>query len=141
MSFFVRINSEEGDKRMTQIERYKCYLDMMNQWLILLQEKKSICSYIEKEGWRFVAVYGMSIYGRHVIRELKNTDCIVAYGIDRKAIGEYEGIKILKPVKGLPKVDVVINAVIHEHDDIRKNLQDIVSCPIISLEDIVFESY
>ena len=51
---------EEGDKRMTQIERYKCYLDMMNQWLILLQEKKSICSYIEKEGWRFVAVYGMS---------------------------------------------------------------------------------
>lgn len=117
------------------------YLDMMNQWLILKQEKKSIYSYIKKQGWKSVAIYGMAIYGRHVIRELKETDCIVMYGIDRKEMNEYEGIEIVKPTEKLSKVDAVINTVIYEHAAIEKILKNALLCPVVSLEDIIYASY
>ncbi len=116
-------------------------LDMMNQWLILKQEGKSIDSYIKRQGWHSVAIYGMGIYGRHIVRELEDADCIVAYGIDQKVEGEYKGVKIFKPVEGLPEVDVVINSVIYDQDCIEKNLRNVISCPLVSIEDIIYSSY
>ena len=117
------------------------YLDMMNQWIILKQEGKSITSYIGKQGWRLIAVYGMGIYGRHIVRELEGTNCIVAYGIDRKVEGEYKGIKIFKPSGYLPEADVVINSVIYEQNNIEISICGTISCPLVSLEDIIFSSY
>lgn len=124
-----------------RIEECKRYLDMMNQWLILEQEGKRIDKFIKTQGWCKVAVYGMAIYGRHVIRELKKTDCMVVYAIDQKKIDDYEGVKVWKPTDSLPKADVVINSVIHEHDIIAAEIHSIVLCPVVSLEDIVFGSY
>ncbi len=123
------------------IDRNKLYLDMLNQWLIIKQEGRSVGSYIEKCGWQSVAIYGMGIYGRHIIRELKGTKCRILYGIDRQKIDVYEGIKILNPAERLPEVDIVINSVIHEQDDIAKHLKTIISCPVVSLEEIVYASY
>ncbi len=120
---------------------YRRYLDMMNQWLILSQEGKRLDRFLKERGWCKVAVYGMSIYGRHIIRELENTDCVVMYAIDRKRMDDYRGIKVLKPADSLPNVDVVINSVIHEHDRIAEDMHNIVQCPIVSLVDVVFESY
>lgn len=114
---------------------------MMNQWLILKQEGKSITEYIKGQGWNSIAIYGMGIYGRHVVRELEGTDCIIVYGIDRKVEGEYRGIKIFEPAANLPEVDVVINSVIYDQECIEKNLQNIISCSLVSLEDIVYLSY
>lgn len=119
----------------------KRYLDMLNQWLILKQEGKSIAEYIRKQGWKMVAVYGMGIYGRHIIRELSDTECTVAYGIDQKADGEYKGVKILRPTVRLPEVDVVINSVIYDQNDIEENLRNVISCPLVRLEDIIYLSY
>ena len=54
---------------------------------------------------------------------------------------QYEGIRILKPTDHLPDVDVVINSVIHRHGEIMGDLKDIILCPVVSLEDVVFGSY
>lgn len=117
------------------------YLDMMNQWLILKQQGKSIAFFLIEQGLNTAAVYGMGIYGRHVVRELKGTDCIVKCGIDRKEMDDYMGLRIVRPKEKLPEVDVVINAVIHEHSLIVQNLQQFLSCPVISLEDVIYGSY
>lgn len=117
------------------------YLDMMNQWLILKQEGKSITAYINRQGWQSVAIYGMGIYGRHIVRELEGTNYIIAYGIDRKVEGEYKGVKIFKPTDSLSEVDVVINSVIYDQNSIEKKLRNRISCPLVSLEDIVYSSY
>ncbi len=123
------------------VEEYRRYLDMMNQWLILRHEGKRIDRFIKYQGWCKIAVYGMSIYGRHIIRELKDSDCEVMYAIDQKRMNDYEGVKIWKPTDSLAKVDVVINSVIHEHNKIAEEIHNILLCPVVSLEDIVFESY
>lgn len=123
------------------IEEYRRYLDMMNQWLILEQEGKRLDRFLKAHGWHKVAVYGMAIYGRHIIRELKESDCRVIYAVDQKRMDEYEGVKIWRPTELLPEADVVINSVIHEHDIIAEEMRNVVSCPVVSLETVVFESY
>lgn len=53
----------------------------------------------------------------------------------------YEGVEILEPTARLPQMDVVINAVLHRHQAIVRDLQKVISCPVVSLEDVVFGSY
>lgn len=83
----------------------------------------------------------MGIYGRHLVRELQNTDITVLYGIDRQDLEPYRNISILHLDQNLPRVDAVVNTVILEHNAIKKVLNEIFDCPVISLEDLVFESY
>lgn len=121
--------------------QYTQYLNMLNQWLILKQEGKSIASYLSRQGYHSVAVYGMSVYGRHVIRDLRKTDIAVVYGIDRKKMPPFEEIKIIQPVGSLPPADAIICTVLQEFSGIKNSLKLITDIPVISLEDVVFESY
>ena len=117
------------------------YLNMMNQWLILKQEGKGIDRYLKKHGYNTAAVYGMAIYGRHVIRELQESDIKVLYGIDRREMQAYKNIKVLQPVEGIPPVDIIINTVLHDHAEIKSCMAQITDSPVVNLEDIIFESY
>lgn len=117
------------------------YLEMMNQWLILKQEGKSIARYLERNGFRSVAVYGMGIYGRHAVRDLQGTGVSVVYGLDRKKMKPYLGVEILQPTGELPQADVIINSVLHDHMDIKAALSQVTDIPVVSLEDVVFGSY
>lgn len=117
------------------------YLNMMNQWLILKQEGKSIDGYLKKCGYNVVAVYGMAVYGRHVIRELQGSDIKILYGIDRKKVESYKQIKVIQPTEGMPPVDAIINSVLRDHINIKSYLAQICDSPVVSLEDIIFESY
>ncbi|MBD5489850.1 MAG: hypothetical protein HDR13_13850 [Lachnospiraceae bacterium] len=117
------------------------YLNMMHQWLILRQEGKSIDRYLKRQGYNSVAVYGMAIYGRHVIRELKESDIKIIYGIDRRKVDAYMNIQVLQPTEKLPHVDAFINTVLNDHAGIKDCLAKIADSPVISLEDIIFESY
>ena len=123
------------------IDQYRQYLDMMNQWLILKQEGKNIAKYLRKKGYSSVAIYGMAIYGRHVVRELTGTDITIAYGIDWKKMKPYEGVEVLQPNDKLPFADVIINTVIHENAGIAVALAKLTKVPMISLEEVIFESY
>ena len=123
------------------VGQYRQYLDMMNQWLIIKQEGKSIEHYLKRNGYGTIAIYGMAVYGRHVVRELYGGDIKIAYGIDRKKMSPYKGITIVSPMGELPTVDLIINTVIHEHAAIEKDLSKIIDCQIVSLEDVVYESY
>ncbi len=121
--------------------REKRYLDMMNQWVILNYEKKGIAEYLKQKGYHIIAVYGIAIYGRHVIRELEGSDIEIAYGIDQRKMKPYKDIKIIQPVTELPYADVIINTVIHDHKRIQSILNGITKIPLISLEDMIFDAY
>lgn len=122
-------------------EYYRQYLDMMNQWLILYQEGKGIDKYLLSKSYKSVAIYGMAIYGRNIVRDLQKSEVNIAYGIDQRKMKPYKSVEILQPIGKLPEVDVIINTVIHEHDSIKNNISKLTAVPVISLEDIIFESY
>lgn len=120
---------------------YKKYIDMLNQWLILKQEGKSIEGFLLQKGYHRIAIYGMGIYGRHLVRELQGTAIAIAYGIDQKKMISYDGIEMIQPAGNMPSVDSIVNTVIHDHTKIKKFLSQMTQAPVLSLEDIIFESY
>lgn len=128
----TKIQKEYADKHL------QLYL-MMNQWVQVKQEGKSIADYLDKEGYKNVAIYGMNYVGETLLRELAGTDISVKYGIDRKAETIYSDIKVVVPHDDLENVDAVIVTAITVYDEIEGLLSEKLNCPILSLEDILYE--
>lgn len=112
---------------------------MMNQWVKVKQEGKGLAEYFEKNGYKRIAVYGMSFAGETLLDELNDTNVEVVYGIDKKADSIYLDKKILTVEDELEEVDVIVVTAITFFDEIEKTLKNKVECPIISLEDILYE--
>lgn len=112
---------------------------MMNQWVKVKQEGKNLSSYLEKNGYKKIAIYGMNYVGETLLSELEGTGVQVAYGIDRNADGIYSEIDIVTMEDSLEEVDAVVVTAITFFDEIEEKLCEKISCPIISLEDILYE--
>ena len=112
---------------------------MMNQWVKVKQEGKNLAAYFEKNGFMRIAVYGMSYAGETLIEELKDTGIEVAYGIDKHADKIFSTVDVISVDDSFEKVDAVIVTAITFFYDIKDMLCEKVDCPVISLEDILYE--
>ena len=81
----------------------------------------------------------MSYAGETLVDELKDTEIKVAYGIDKKADSVYSDVGICSMEDNLEEVDAVVVTAITFFDEIAQKLSDIIDCPIISLEDVLYE--
>lgn len=112
---------------------------MMNKWVNIKQEGKNLASYFEKNGYKKIAIYGMSYAGKTLYDELSETGIDVAYCIDQRAVGIYADVDVVLPDDTLDDVDVIVVAAITFFDEIKKKLDKKVTCPIISLERVLDE--
>ncbi len=112
---------------------------MMNQWVKVKQEGKSLAVYFETNGFKKIAIYGMSYAGETLVDELKNTGITVAYGIDKRADSLYADLEIVTMEDDLGDVDAIVVTAITFFDEIEEQLLEKIDCPILSLEDILYE--
>ncbi len=112
---------------------------MMNQWVKVKQEGKNLASYLEKNGYQKIAIYGMSYAGETLINELKDSSVTIAYGIDKNADSIYADVDIVSMDDNLETVDAVVVTAITFFDEIEEQLSAKMDCPILSLEDILYE--
>ena len=112
---------------------------MMNQWVKVKQEGKNLSLYFEQNGYKKIAVYGMSYAGETLVDELKGTSIDVAYGIDKKSDSIYSDVDIVSMEDELEKVDAIVVTAITFFYEIEEQLSKKIDCPIISLEDILYE--
>lgn len=112
---------------------------MMNQWVKIKQENKSIADYLAENGYREIAVYGMNYVGQTLLNELAGSSVKVRYGIDKNASNIYSDIDIVLPEEKLERVDAVIVTPITFFDEIEEALSKKLDCPILSMEDILYE--
>ena len=120
-------------------EKHLALFLMMNQWVKVKQEGKTLESYFRKNGYKKIAIYGMSYVGGTLLDELKETEIEVAYGIDKNVDCIYSDIHIFDPGDNLDDVDAVVVTPIFFMDEIEEMLSVKMNCPIISLEDILYE--
>ncbi len=136
------VGKVQGDK-LSKAEQMSAkhlkLFQMMNQWVKIKQEGKNLSVYFEKNGYKEIAVYGMSYAGQTLVDELENTGIMVAYGIDKNADSLYADVDIISVDETLEKVDAIVVTAITYFDEIEEQLSERVSCPIISLEDILYE--
>ena len=133
-----RLSGEALEKTKAMSEKHLALFLMMNQWVKVKQSGKNVGDYLSKNGFNRIAVYGMSYVGETLVEELKGTDVQIVYGIDKKSDGISLDIDVVPPEDKLDEVDAVVVTAITYFDEIEEKLSRKLSCPIISLEDILY---
>lgn len=124
--------------RDEKVNKFKSYYNILNEWLTFKQNGKSLENYFLENGYKTVAIYGMGELGNRLYDELKNTNIEVKYAVDKNAESAYSELEVLKLEDELPETDVMIVTATFAFDDIVKDIGDRVTCPIVSLEDVVY---
>ena len=134
---FKKAKRQDSDFKV--IKKNEAIMKMFNQWLLLKQEGKSIVNYFKENGFNKIAIYGMSYAGERLLADLKDTGIEVAYAIDRNAEHIFSEVEIVSVEDTLRTVDAVVVTAIYNFDEIEEKLSDLIDCPIVSLEDIIYE--
>ncbi len=136
------IKKRMGDQIMEKqklSDKHLALFLMMNQWVKVKQDGKNLSSYFEQEGYKKIAIYGMHYAGETLAEELMGSDIEVKYGIDKNAEKIFVDFEVVTPDSPLDKVDAIVVSSVTFFDEIKEMLSDKVDCPIISLEDILYQ--
>lgn len=134
-----KMMSNQVEEKRNMSDKHLALFLMMNQWVKVKQQGKNLASYFKKNGYQKIAVYGMSYAGETLIDELKDKEIKIAYGIDKNADRIYADIDVVSLDDSLEKVDAIVVTAITFFDEIEEQLREKIDCPIISLEDILYE--
>lgn len=122
-----------------QAEKNRAMFMIMDQWTNLKQDGKSLEEYFLKNGYLQIAVYGMGVVGKRLIKELRNSRIQVVYGIDKNKNMVYTDLDVVTMEDELRKVDAVVVTVVKEFDAICEALLEKIDCSVIAVEDILGE--
>lgn len=134
-----KLSGEATTKAQQMSDKHLELFKMMTQWVRVKQEGKNLSSYFEKNGYKIIAIYGMSYAGETLVDELRETNTKVLYGIDQHADRLYAEVDIVTMEDELKEVDVIVVTAITFFDEVEEKLSELVDCPIISLEDVLYE--
>lgn len=112
---------------------------LMNDWVRVKQKGSKVSQYFEDNGYKRIAIYGMNYVGETLVNELKNTNIEVVVGIDKNANNMSSDVKLVTVDEFKEEIDAVIVTPITFFDIIAENLENKVKCPIISIEDVIYE--
>lgn len=111
---------------------------LMNQWIRTKQEGKTIESYFVKMQYKEIAIYGMDYVGEILVKELKESSVKIKYVIDQNAALICSDFDVFLPNDELKEADAIVVTPITYYEEIQRNLKRKVDCPIISIEDILY---
>lgn len=112
---------------------------LLNHWLEIKNEGKSVASYFMDKGYRHIAIYGMAELGNRLMEDLDGSSICVDYGIDRNICNSIARIReIYYPEDDLPETQAIVVTPYAAFEAIRETLAGRVDCPIISLEEVVW---
>lgn len=120
-------------------DKYKSYYAMLNQWLVLKHLGKSLTEYFLNENYLRIGIYGMGEMGRRLIDELDFSKVKIEYVIDRSEDMKIEGVNFVSLEYAEDNIDAIIVTAVFAFDEIKNEISQRLTCPIISLEDIIYE--
>ena len=135
----ARASSKKVNELMEGHRKVHALYMAFDQWLRIHQEGKTLVEYFRQNQSQTVTIYGMKELGERLYEELKGTDVTVRYIIDQNADMIYADVDVVTPEDVLEPVDVIVVTAIYYFDEIEENLSGKIQCPIVSLEDILYE--
>lgn len=128
------------EQKAAKVDKFKSYYNMLNQWLSLKQEGKSLEKYFVDNGYKTIAIYGMGEMGNRLYDELKDSkEVTIKYAVDQNADSTYSELDVIDKDEEYEEADVIIVTAIFAFDEIEEELSEKVDFPIVSLEDVVYE--
>lgn len=119
--------------------RQEYNVNVMNSWLLLKNRNRHLGMYLEKHGYKTVAVYGAGFLGVRLIEELINYKVALSYVIDQSGKAPVPGVEVYTIEQKLPVVDLVIISVVHLYPFIENKVKQFIAADVVSLEDILLE--
>lgn len=135
----VKTSQDAIAEKDQKINKFKNYYNMLNEWLYLKQNGTSLDTYFKKNDYNSIAIYGMGEMGNRLYDELKQSDIEVKYVIDKNATSVYSELEVLDSEEEFPEVDAIVVTATFAFDEIENSIENKVNCPIVSLEDVVYE--
>ena len=137
--FIEKNKKEKIDGLKQRIEVLSDHFQLLNHWLEVKNEGKSIATYFEEMGYRHIAIYGMAELANRLSEELSESSVHIDYGIDRDICCSIARIdKVYFPDDNLPETDAIIVTPYSSFESIKTILAKKVNCPIISLEEVIW---
>lgn len=118
-------------------QKFRKYYAVLNSWMSLKLNKTEtdvINCFLER-GYRKIAIYGMGGIGQNLLKQLKNSEVEVLYGIDDCG-GDSDEIDIYLSDDELEPVDAIIVTAMYDFEDIKNKLENNTTSEIVSLEEI-----
>lgn len=134
-----KVKGKAIETKSEKVDKFKKYYNMLNQWLMLKQEGKSLEKYFLDNGYKTVAIYGMGEMGNRLYDELKDTGIEVKYAVDQNAAGTYSELDVIDKDSDFEDVDVMVVTATFAFDEIEEEISEKVDFPIVSLDDVVYE--
>ena len=128
-----RVLGKQLNKQSELSQKHLALYMLMNQWVQVKQDGKSLDSYFEKYEYKKIAVYGMNFVGQTLCKELEGSHIQISYAIDKNAENIYADFDVVTLEDNLEDVDAVIVTPIYYFDEIEEQLASKMSCPIISM--------
>lgn len=111
---------------------------LMNEWVKVKQQGKSIENGLLRQGYKRIGIYGMSYAGQRLCDELMNTSVEIICCMDQKNGGIYRGYKIISAKECPDGMDAVIVTPVFYYDEIRQQLEGRFSAKVLSLEEVIY---
>lgn len=127
-------------RKQESAEKFRIMYQMMERWMQIKQEGRTIAEFFKVAGYHNIAIYGMGDIGQLLLQELNQTGITVLYGID-KSSDIKTSVPVYQPTQKLHNVDAVIVTAIAYYDEIEEMLSKTLKCPIVSMENIVWAQY
>lgn len=131
-----RCISSEG-KNTVATDKYFRLFTLMTQWMKKKQMGKQVGGWLEKRGFKHIAIYGMGDVGECLALELSDSNIEVDYGIDQNAEIQSCLDKIYSLDTELPAVDAIIVTPVTSFVKIRALLMLKTKAIILSIEDVI----
>jgi FlaA1/EpsC-like NDP-sugar epimerase len=138
----LKIKNKIINQEINKTNKFRGYYDLTNKWISIKNEGKSLSQYFKDQNYKKICIYGMGELGIRLLEELKDSEIEVAFAIDKNAgstnaeIDIYDNEEISDEF--LNDIDIIVVTAIFAFDEIEEQLREKISCPVISLEDVVF---
>lgn len=132
---------KEVKQLFVQRQKEHFMYEFMNRWLSLKQKGVCLSAFFVPKKIGIIAVYGVHHMGQRLYDELQGSEVTVKYAIDRNTHVPGGEIPILRPDDVLEKVDAVVITPVFDFLEIRDELSNKLSCPMFSMEEILFYEY
>lgn len=125
---------------LDKVRKFKKYYNMLNQWLLIRNEGRTLSEYFTNHGYCNIAVYGMGEMGNRFLEEIQKSNAVsIKYAIDQEADGVLLDLEVKTLEDALEPVDVIVVTAVFAYEDVRKLLKSKTDINVISLEDVIQE--
>lgn len=135
----VEENQQESVKLKKVNQPWGKNAKIMQKWNLLDESGIFLRDFFEKYGYYNIAIYGMGQLGEKLYHQLENTGISVKYVVDRHENEKLKDVLQLKPDDKWEIVDAFVVTTMMKFADLENEITDRVGCPVVSLEEIIFE--